>query len=412
MKRLVRVLSIVVACGSLLVIGYVLRARSRPADTVRMVGIQRELMQLLRERAAEREWEERNAGGPLPAPDPSLGWVPLRRAPVEVDVAAKLYATLSRELGRSLPRKVFDPLAFFVNGPGWRGRIRWGEHPRGGWQVGYNGAGFRNPYEISAELPRLRVIVCGDSHIEGVVPYEDTVAALLERGIRHVLGLDSVEILNGASGGYDFYNYVGFLERSLHLRPDVYVVIVYGGNDFVGSLGVHAYFERILLDLPDRAYLQRIRAFSADRTGLMAQGFQQVLHFKARPHNAELALDAAVRAVLDMDALARREGIALMCVYLPPQHDVRPQDMAADLEDLVEVFGLDAEDLRITDRLADRLLTELEAQDVRVLDLRPAMRAEDQRLFWRGDHHLNDQGQRVVARELFPLLLEHLPDRH
>ena len=42
----------------------------------------------------------------------------------------------------------------------------------------------------------------------------------------------SVEVWNAGCSNYSLYNYLGTLERLAHLAPDVFVVVVHGGNDF------------------------------------------------------------------------------------------------------------------------------------------------------------------------------------
>src|SRR5690606_31717582 len=127
-----------------------------------------------------------------------------------------------------------------------------------------------------------------------------------------------------------------------------------------GALGLHAYFERIALDLDTPALRKRTQDAAAAHPGAVAQAFHQISHFREWPTHAQLTLAAGVRALRALDELARREGIDLVTAYLPAQVDVRPQDMVEELETMTGILELDAEALGITDRLADRLIAELE----------------------------------------------------
>ena len=410
MRRSFRALSAIVSVGLLAVIVIGVRERGRPLDSVRLVEIGGDLVHFLTQSAevAAASLGMHNAGYSPGTPPEGLDWVPLRRVPISRELAARFQPSLAKDLDSKSPRSVYDPHAYFVHAPGWSGFMKWDEHPRRRWRIKYSEAGFRNPYEPADPPPDLRIILCGDSHMEAVVPYVETTSAVLERALIEQLGDQTVEVLNAATGGYDFYNYVGQLERSLSLQPDVFLLVIYGGNDFAGILPMHAYFERIQLDWHHTSAMARMRQGAEECPGAMAQALHQISHFRAWPKHADIALDGAVRAMRDMAALADRAGIALISAYLPPQIDVRPQDMRKDIEKLQRILELSDEDLRITDRLADEFIARLAEVGQEIIDLRPALRRGEERLYWKADHHLNTRGQAVVAQELQPHVLEHV----
>lgn len=398
--RLLRGASLLGVAAALALVAFGIWLQRRERHSVQFVDTRARLMRLLSERAGPDPRD--------PAADFGPPWRSLTREPLDELLAATFYPALARERGRENPRKVFCPQALFINAPGFSAPIHWEEHPAKVWNVRYVDGGFRNPRETREPKPRSRVILCGDSHLEGVVPYRETACAVLERLLGEHDDASSIEVLNGASGGYDFYNYLGFLERSLPLRPDVFVVVVYGGNDFLGLLPVHAYFERVLLEFPGRAAGERLGKLAAHNHGAVSQGFQQIVRFVESPRSAELALDGAVRATLELRAVAEANGIALLVAYLPPMHDVRPQDMREDLDALVSLLGYGPEALATTDRLAERWMAAVAAEGIAVVDLRPALRASEERAYWRTDHHLDTRGHEIVARELFPHLVPFL----
>ena len=41
------------------------------------------------------------------------------------------------------------------------------------------------------------------------------------------------EVINGGTGYYGPHNYSGFLQRFMFLRPNLYVVVFYTGNNFL-----------------------------------------------------------------------------------------------------------------------------------------------------------------------------------
>ena len=41
------------------------------------------------------------------------------------------------------------------------------------------------------------------------------------------------QVINNGVGFYCPLNYLGVIKKYLYLAPDIYIVIVYGGNDFI-----------------------------------------------------------------------------------------------------------------------------------------------------------------------------------
>ena len=122
-------------------------------------------------------------------------------------------------------------------------RRRFKEHPDGSIQIEVNSLGLREPDEVQPVKPDLRILVTGDSHVSGVVPHDENLVHLLGEALGAATPGRSVEALNAGLGGFNVYNYLGVLERFADLKPDVFVVIVYGGNDFYDTARLERYFS-------------------------------------------------------------------------------------------------------------------------------------------------------------------------
>ena len=363
------------------------RVGPRPAPDLVLVDTGADLSRVLRARAAEVQEEEPGPG--------------LLRLPVDEELAARFHPALLEPGGRN----VFDPLCYYAPRPHFRATRTFLEHPAGGWEVRTDARGFRRPGEVARERPPLRVLLVGDSHVEGVVPVEETLALRLEAGLRAELEDERVEVLNASRGGYALYNYLGVLERNLDLEPHVFVMVVYGGNDLAGFLPMHLYFRG--LELPDAGpgWQQQIDAAVERHTAAFGQAYHQLAYFARAPRAAELALEGAFEVVLEARRIAAANGIRFVCAYLPPAGDVERAVHEPVLARVERLLELTPGDVRATDRLADRLLARLEARGVETLDLRPALRAAAGPVYWRRDHHLSTRGHDVAARALLEQLL-------
>lgn len=345
------------------------------------------LEELLRKRAGDVDLAQVFAGDPL------------GRLPLDEGLAFQFYPALQES-----NRNTYDPLAYFVSTPNFSASRRFREHPSGQWEVASDAHGFRRPGRISDRRPDLRILVAGDSHVEGVVPVEETLTQRLEDLLREERPGRTVEVLNAARGGYDFYNYLGVLERNLHLEPHVFVMIVYGGNDFAGFLPLHLYFRGLELPEADEGWGNDLLLGQRFYGQGVSQGYHQVGYFARAPAALELALEGSVEIVLATARLCEQQGIRFLCAYLPPIADVEREAVREGLELLEGIFALTPEDIASTDRLADRFLEALATHDVETLDLRPALRATKPPVYWRVDHHLSTHGHETAARALFEAL--------
>ena len=183
-------------------------------------------------------------------------------------------------------------------------------------------------------------------------------------------------------------------------------VVVFGGNDF-GALDS---FEAELRGDPaptrPTSYAERLAAVEELQIAGRPAGYSlwralnQLVLFDAEPELTERALERAVAHLVEIDRLARERGTRFRTVYLPPAHDVRPELVRPLYAPLLEVLELDAEAVRATDALADRMLAELERRGVECLDARPALRARAEPLYWVADEHLNVLGHEVLGELL------------
>jgi len=320
----------------------------------------------------------------------------LRRHPIWRKLAAALYPLDEKGVR-------FDPLTHF----GWLPRQRLkrpcDEHPNGGFVIRTNRLGMREDAEPAAEPPDLRVLVTGDSHTDGVCDNHESWANRLEAALLARHPERTIEVLNAARGGYSLYQYLGVLEKYLSLEPDVFIACVYGGNDFDELLTLHHLFARTIRPPGYRLYSKQVaRAEEICRVAL-PQAFFQLKYFAAQPEERAPAVEAATAVVREMQRVCRLRDVRLILAYLPALPDVQAGRYDGVVERLADALDLDDDELAAADRMADELLANVAALGVETVDLRPAFRAADERLYWVRDHHLNLAGHALVARELLPL---------
>jgi hypothetical protein len=306
-------------------------------------------------------------------------------------------------------------LAYFRKSAGQRS-FTWEEHPDGRIVRRVLPFGIRFGATLTSERPERLVVLTGDSHLAGVVQDDEVTSAVLEGEIRDG-GFDGVAVLNTACGYYTFPNDLGVATRFARLEPDVFVVIIFGGNDFGGLLPMQAQLEGDALPRRPEGYFDRIETALANeidgRGGKASlwQGFNQLASFAANPELVDRTLELALDYSSAIEEVCERRGTDLIMAYLPPPGDAGEIGLKMHHDGYAEMLDLDVDALGATNRMADRFLDGLESMGVRTVDLRPALIDAAGPNYWVRDEHLNVNGHRIVAERLGPVLTATLAER-
>lgn len=274
------------------------------------------------------------------------------------------------------------------------------EHPLGRWRLATNAHGFRDDQELLEARPSLRVLVTGDSHTDGICNNAESFANVLEAGLAR--GGRGVEVLNAGKGAYQLFNYLGVLERWLELEPDVFVVAVYGGNDFVESLGLYHAFRRSAPPANSPEYEARVAKSQAVCGACFAQHFYSLAYFQEHPEQIEIALQLASDVASEIVKTCKTNGVQPVFVYLPPpfEHASDREAHADKLADVRAALELAPEAERVLTQLADDFVAHVRAAGASCIDLREPFANASELLYWKRDHHLNLAGHALVATQL------------
>ena len=283
------------------------------------------------------------------------------------------------------------------------------EHPRRRIRLETNSLGLRGRAEVAAIHPDLRVLVTGDSHADGVCDPEECFAHLIGQTLSAERPAWTFDSLNAAVGGYSFYHYLGALERLLPTAPDVLVVCVYGGNDFVEPLLLRAAFEHLRSPASHSTFRAQLDAALEASSGAVLQGLSHEKYLLEHPNEIPECIDMAAAVSREILEYAEAKGVRVLFAYLPPVHDVQWARYEGQLRAICEKLEMSVPDRSASGLLADRWMDELRRYGGSVLDLRSKFREADYDLYWRSDLHINLAAHRLIAQELTPFILAQAP---
>lgn len=376
--------SLVSACAVVLV----LRALDRPRDTVRAHFIDPAKVVRVHDTL-----------------DALAATISLRPArPVTAEEAASFFPQISGF-------QIYDALAYFRYKPHLDLTAKFPEHPDGVTKMRTNSFGFKALREVRKQHPALRVIITGDSHVDGVVGLNETCSERLYTLLQKERPKHTTEVINAAVGGYSLYNYYGALERCAPLAPDVFITCVFGGNDFDGALFMHSVYAGWKYPPNTSGLSGELDLAAAECPGVRHQGLTAGYYFHRFPDQAAVAFDTVRAMTHAIRAKCDELGAAALFVYVPPVHDVQWWTREAEFEAACSALGVAREDLHSTDRIADRWIQWMASETIPHVDLRTTFRAAKETLYWRTDGHINARAHELMAGELAPVVRELRPRR-
>jgi len=303
-----------------------------------------------------------------------------------------------------------DTIAGHIHQPGVDQEFKWAEHPTGKVVRKTNNMGFKEDADtkVQKDANAFRVLVTGDSHIDGVVYNAESYPNQLEKMLNEKTGEHPVyECINAAAGYYGPQNYLGVLNRFKELKPDIFIVTVYTGNDFLDAIRIES--ENGKLKVPERKddYYYDLWAVDEKHPGFTGQLMNQVKFFKKFPEFKTSALSITENYLSLIKNYCDTNHIQLYVVLLPAKVDVEAQTDSARMKEVQKMLALTDDDLKVNQELSSKLAQWLKTTNISYVDLIEKWKVEKktEELFWKADYHINHNGHRRIAELLLPEIL-------
>ncbi len=298
--------------------------------------------------------------------------------------------------------------SYFARRPNLELRRKMEDHPSGSWLLETNSLGMRRADDPSSEQPDLRVLVVGDSHLDGLLNNDESFASELERRLQRAHSGQSVEVLNAARGGFSLYSTLGAMERFLYLKPDLVIVGVSGNNDFTDLLQLGHIFDGDDIELRQDSELKVLGGIAAELRPAVSAGFGAMYYGRLHPQELEFGVARASAICREMQSVAHAAEAELLFVFVPSPSALSWQQEPNSFAEVRKILGLGAEHLLRERELAQGFIEGLRSEGCRVLDLGVVLESEPDAFFWLSNFHLNIVGHRMLADGLEPELSSQL----
>jgi len=280
--------------------------------------------------------------------------------------------------------------------------FKWSEHPQGKIIMKTNNLGLRNDSDtkVIKDKNDVRIIITGDSHIDGVVKNNESVAHFLETSLNELDSTKKHEVLNAGNGYFGPQNYVGIYHKFQHLNPDIFIATIYTGNDFLDAIRIEA--ENGRLNVPERpkGYYDKLWEIDELYSGFTGQQLNQLKFFETYPDLTGKALVITQQSLLKIKKLCKRNHTSFLVVLLPTKIDTEPQTDITRIDEVFEIMDFNDSHLQKNREMVLSLARWLEQNDITSIDLNEAFYASQEELFWRADYHINIAGHKSIADKI------------
>ena len=295
-----------------------------------------------------------------------------------------------------------DSMVGHTHRPNAKRTYSWPEHESGRIIMRTNNLGFREDKDTLVVKSKgvSRILVVGDSHTDGVVYNNESFPNLLEDLLNTDMSRKKFEVLNGGTGYYGPHNYFLFLKKYLFLKPDIFIITLYMGNDFLDALRHIGEFNT-----NTTTYENSLVRASSINPPAVSQGLNQVYFLKTHPDEIEKALQVVEGVIVNMVKLCEANHIMFICVILPTKLDVEWDSDKEGFRDIKSALNLTDDDLLFNGYLRSKLIFWFDQVNIMYVDIADTMKSSSGPFFWSTDHHLNKRGHQLVAHKIFEFFL-------
>lgn len=280
--------------------------------------------------------------------------------------------------------------------------MEWPEHPDGVLTMKVNDLGFREDAEtrVEKDARTYRILVTGDSHMDGVVNNSESFANRLESSLNTSFDARNFDVINAGVGYYGPHNYAALIKELAYLKPDMYIVVFYTGNDFSDGILTAQMRGQVVIPPRPQGYYQLLHNVTMTIPGPVGQALNQAYFIRTFPSLEAEAVEIAYRELMDVVKFCDANQIELIVMTLPTKCDFPPQSPDLAWIRSCKLLDLPVEEVVINRRMGESFLARLDESGVRTLDPFPKMLASGEQLYWELDYHVNHTGHNMLA-EIF-----------
>ncbi len=344
-----------------------------------------------------------------------------------------------------------DPQLGVVRRPNLDLYFRFEERPSGFIHFQTNNLGLRRIEPTGPPSGAVqRVLVLGDSQIDGSVDNQENVCSLLEARL-NAAGR-RFEVLNAATGSYSPYqSFLWYRSRGVALSPRLVLFTVFLGNDLAELVapgrprlkaesggfqevpGTDDFARRMqtrnspsawtaakFFLLQNSVLFGRMASLAGGSAvqapgpmgaayrnciGCTGQSLGQIYWFKHHPGDLTASLESLRELLGRLKDLTGQNRCRLAVLVLPTRLEVEPEQDGERTQRTAAILGLSNDDLQLDRRLETDTVRIARELGIATVDLGPLMaehhRETGESLYYQTDWHLNAAGHRFLAETLY-----------
>ncbi len=301
-----------------------------------------------------------------------------------------------------------DSSVGFVHNSNFKFVFPFPEHPLHKIILETNNLGLRMKHPTTLKKNKKRIIVIGDSHVDGIVNTEENCCYLLNTKLGR-----EWEVLNCAVGGYSLTNYLKWLKKyGIKLNPNFCFLILYLGNDFDLFHPADCPFENRFIW---KCVNSSLIAFYLYLPHFYKKCYTQYLFGQSGVYQYTIWKDKLSRNLLIkklkryFSKLKNLFDNKIYIVILPTKIQIEGNNPS--FEKLLKKYNINFNCLYL-DSLKEELCNVLKENKMHFIDLTPIFKryylSSGKKLYWDSDFHLNIEGHKLLSEILYSIVTEKL----
>jgi len=280
--------------------------------------------------------------------------------------------------------------------------FKWPEHPLGKIMMKTNNLGFRSDVKTEKNKPpgTVRIIITGDSHTDGVIYNSESVASRLEEMLQEKYPEKKYEALNAGNGYFGPQNYFGVYRKFSSLKPDVFIVIIYTGNDFLDGIRIESENGRLSVPARSGSYYEDLWKVDKLYSGFTGQFLNQLKFFKSYLKFTDTAMHIMKDNLEKINILCKKNNTRFLIVLLPSKIDTEAQTDSIRISEVFRIMKYDQQDIIENKKMTENLAAWLSERQIPFVDLFPSFKSSEKELFWKADYHVNHLGHEEMAKQI------------
>ncbi len=193
---------------------------------------------------------------------------------------------------------------------------------------------------------------------------------------------------------------MGVYRKFSSLESDIFIVIIYTGNDFLDGIRIESENGRLSVPVRSDSYYEDLWNIDNLYSGFTGQFLNQVKFFKSYPQFTDTAMKIMKDNLEKINNLCKKNNTWFLVALLPSKIDTEAQTDSIRIAEVFNIMKYNQQVVIENKKMTEELATWLTEKQIPFVDLFPSFKSSEKELFWKADYHVNHLGHEEMAKQI------------